>query len=54
MRLITDPKLDRVSGRYCDRLHEAGANQQAYDRRARARLRAVSEQLLRKYRAVAA
>jgi NAD(P)-dependent dehydrogenase (short-subunit alcohol dehydrogenase family) len=45
IRLVTDPKLDGVSGRYFDRLREGKANNQAYDRESRARLRAVSEQL---------
>ena len=45
IRLVTDPKLDGVSGRYFDRLREGKANNQAYDRESRARLRAVSEQM---------
>jgi NAD(P)-dependent dehydrogenase (short-subunit alcohol dehydrogenase family) len=45
IRLVTDPKLDAVSGRYYDRLREARANNQAYDRESRARLRALAEQL---------
>jgi len=45
IRLVTDPKLDGVSGRYYDRLREGRANNQAYDRESRARLRALSEQL---------
>jgi len=35
-RLVTDSKLDAVSGRYYDRLREARANNQAYDRESRA------------------
>jgi NAD(P)-dependent dehydrogenase (short-subunit alcohol dehydrogenase family) len=45
IRLVTDPKLEGVSGRYYDQLRQARANSQAYDRDARARLRALSEQL---------
>jgi NAD(P)-dependent dehydrogenase (short-subunit alcohol dehydrogenase family) len=45
IRLVTDPKLDAVSGRYYDQLREGKANSQAYDRESRARLRAASEQL---------
>jgi NAD(P)-dependent dehydrogenase (short-subunit alcohol dehydrogenase family) len=44
IRQVTDPKLDGISGRYYDQLREARANSQAYDRDARARLRALSEQ----------
>ena len=47
MRLVTDPKLEGVNGRYYDRVRESRANSQAYDRKARARLRALSEQLTR-------
>jgi hypothetical protein len=45
IRLVTDPKLDGVSGRYYDQLREGRANNQAYDPRARAQLRRLSEQL---------
>jgi NAD(P)-dependent dehydrogenase (short-subunit alcohol dehydrogenase family) len=45
IRLVTDPKLDGVSGRYYDQLREGRANNQAYDPRARAELRRLSEQL---------
>ncbi len=45
LRLVIDPALDGVSGRYYDQLHEGRAHRQAYDPEARARLRALSEQL---------
>ena len=45
VRLITDPALERVSGRYFDRTQEARARPEAYDERARARLRAIAERL---------
>ena len=44
-RLVTDPALDAVSGRYFDVLREAKAQPQADDPRARRLLRAASEQL---------
>lgn len=44
-RLVTDPALDAVSGRFFDGLHEARANAQAYDSDARARLKALSDEL---------
>ncbi|MWA01365.1 SDR family NAD(P)-dependent oxidoreductase [Actinomadura sp. LD22] len=44
-RLVTDPALDEVSGRFFDGLHEARANRHAYRSRARARLRELSERL---------
>lgn len=44
-RLVTDPGLETVSGRYFDVLREARAHPQAYDPAARARLRQLSEQL---------
>ncbi|MEV4001175.1 SDR family NAD(P)-dependent oxidoreductase [Actinomadura sp. NPDC049753] len=44
-RLVTDPALDDVSGRFFDGLQEARANAQAYDSDARARLKALSDQL---------
>jgi NAD(P)-dependent dehydrogenase (short-subunit alcohol dehydrogenase family) len=44
-RLISDPALDNVTGRYFDETQEARALPEAYDERARARLRAVAEQL---------
>ncbi|MFJ4187154.1 SDR family NAD(P)-dependent oxidoreductase [Kitasatospora sp. NPDC089509] len=37
-RLVTDPALAGVTGRYYDRLREARANRQAYDLRARTEL----------------
>jgi hypothetical protein len=45
VRLVTDPALDGVTGRYFDQTREARAVSQAYDTRARARLRAIAEQL---------
>jgi NAD(P)-dependent dehydrogenase (short-subunit alcohol dehydrogenase family) len=45
LRLIADPELDGVSGRYFDGTREARANAQAYDADARARLWELSEQL---------
>jgi NAD(P)-dependent dehydrogenase (short-subunit alcohol dehydrogenase family) len=45
MRLISDPTLENVTGRYFDQAEEARAVPQAYDERARARLRAVAERL---------
>ncbi len=45
LALITDPALDNVTGRYFDQIDEARALAQAYDERARARLRAIAEQL---------
>jgi NAD(P)-dependent dehydrogenase (short-subunit alcohol dehydrogenase family) len=44
-RLVTDPELDAVSGRYFDVLREAKADRQAYDAAARRALRAASERL---------
>ncbi|MEV5827249.1 SDR family NAD(P)-dependent oxidoreductase [Spirillospora sp. NPDC052242] len=44
-RLVTDPDLDGVSGRFFDGLDEARADAQAYDADARARLRALSDDL---------
>ncbi|MEV3921444.1 SDR family NAD(P)-dependent oxidoreductase [Actinomadura coerulea] len=44
-RLVTDPALDAVSGRFFDGLQEARANAQAYDSEARARLKALSDEL---------
>jgi hypothetical protein len=45
LRLITDPALEAVSGRNFDQAHEARALAQAYDERARHRLRAIAERL---------
>jgi NAD(P)-dependent dehydrogenase (short-subunit alcohol dehydrogenase family) len=42
LRLAVAPELDGVSGRYFDRLREARANNQAYDRAARRRLWSLS------------
>ena len=47
MQLAADPALDGVSGRFFDRLEESSAASQAYDPDARARLRALSEELTR-------
>ncbi|GAA1787895.1 SDR family NAD(P)-dependent oxidoreductase [Actinomadura chokoriensis] len=44
-RLVTDPALDDVSGRFFNGLREARADDQAYDPAARARLHALSETL---------
>jgi NAD(P)-dependent dehydrogenase (short-subunit alcohol dehydrogenase family) len=44
-RLVTDPALDAVTGRYFDVLSEAKAEPQAYDAAARRALREVSERL---------
>ena len=45
LRLITDPALDDVTGRYFDQTAEAQALDQAYDDQVRGRLRAVAAQL---------
>jgi NAD(P)-dependent dehydrogenase (short-subunit alcohol dehydrogenase family) len=45
VRLISDPALEQVTGRYFDMTRESRALPQAYDQRARARLRTVAEQL---------
>jgi NAD(P)-dependent dehydrogenase (short-subunit alcohol dehydrogenase family) len=45
VRLISDPAMEYVTGRYFDQTQEARALPDAYDERARARLRAVAEQL---------
>jgi NAD(P)-dependent dehydrogenase (short-subunit alcohol dehydrogenase family) len=45
VRLIDDPTLEHVTGRYFDQTQEARAHPQAYDERARARLRGIAEQL---------
>jgi NAD(P)-dependent dehydrogenase (short-subunit alcohol dehydrogenase family) len=44
-RLVTDPQLDDVTGRYFDVLREARAHPQAYDPAARRTLRELSERL---------
>ncbi|HET7505973.1 MAG TPA: SDR family NAD(P)-dependent oxidoreductase [Kofleriaceae bacterium] len=46
MRLICDPSLTGMSGKYFNGMHEATAEAQAYDAEARARLRALSDQLI--------
>jgi NAD(P)-dependent dehydrogenase (short-subunit alcohol dehydrogenase family) len=45
MRLVADPDLAGVTGRYFNRLREARAHVQAYDPEARRRLRELSERL---------
>ncbi|MGA9309234.1 MAG: hypothetical protein WBV74_02555 [Pseudonocardiaceae bacterium] len=45
LRLVIDPTLDGVSGRYYNGQREARADAQAYDPAARARLRTLSDQL---------
>jgi NAD(P)-dependent dehydrogenase (short-subunit alcohol dehydrogenase family) len=45
MRLVADPELDGVTGRYFDRLQEGRARPQAYDADARRKLRELSERL---------
>jgi NAD(P)-dependent dehydrogenase (short-subunit alcohol dehydrogenase family) len=45
LRLIADPALDGVSGRYFDGTEESAAEGQAYDEEARRRLREMSERL---------
>jgi NAD(P)-dependent dehydrogenase (short-subunit alcohol dehydrogenase family) len=44
-RLVAAPQLDEVTGRYYNGTRETRAHEQAYDARARARLREVSEHL---------
>jgi hypothetical protein len=44
-RLVTDPALDGVTGRYFNGAREARADAQAYDPQARRRLRELSERL---------
>jgi NAD(P)-dependent dehydrogenase (short-subunit alcohol dehydrogenase family) len=45
IRLVADPELDGVTGRYFDRTRESRANDQAYDPDARRRLWGLSEEL---------
>ncbi|MGP3925525.1 SDR family NAD(P)-dependent oxidoreductase [Streptomyces sp. 8N616] len=45
IRLITDPSLETVTGRYFDRFTDSRANAQAYDAPARARLADLTEKL---------
>jgi NAD(P)-dependent dehydrogenase (short-subunit alcohol dehydrogenase family) len=44
-RLVVDPELEGVTGRYFDQLDEGSADPQAYDRDARRRLWSLSEEL---------
>jgi NAD(P)-dependent dehydrogenase (short-subunit alcohol dehydrogenase family) len=44
-RLVNDPALDGVTGRYLNRTKEARAEAQAYDRSARRTLREISDRL---------
>jgi NAD(P)-dependent dehydrogenase (short-subunit alcohol dehydrogenase family) len=46
LRLVADPELDGVTGKYFDRLREAGAHPQVYDADARRRLRELSAELV--------
>jgi NAD(P)-dependent dehydrogenase (short-subunit alcohol dehydrogenase family) len=46
LRLVADPDLDGVTGRYYDGQSEESAHPQAYDRGARRRLRELSERLI--------
>jgi hypothetical protein len=46
MRLIADPGLDGVTGRYFDGLREASPNRQAFDADVRAQLRELSDELI--------
>jgi NAD(P)-dependent dehydrogenase (short-subunit alcohol dehydrogenase family) len=47
LRLVADPELDGVSGRFFDGTREAAADPQAYDPEARRRLWEQSERLVR-------
>ncbi|MFJ6016644.1 SDR family NAD(P)-dependent oxidoreductase [Streptomyces sp. NPDC092952] len=49
LRLVADPALDGVTGRYFDRFDERPAHTQAYDTRARARLAEITETLTGPY-----
>jgi NAD(P)-dependent dehydrogenase (short-subunit alcohol dehydrogenase family) len=46
LRLMTDPALDSVTGRYYNGTMESRAESQAYDPRARARLRELTDRLI--------
>ena len=46
VRLIADPELDGVSGRYFDQLEEEAPHSQAYDEDAGRRLWALGEDLV--------
>jgi NAD(P)-dependent dehydrogenase (short-subunit alcohol dehydrogenase family) len=48
IRLVVDPALDGVTGKYFDGLREAKANPQAYDLEVRRLLAAVTEDLVAK------
>jgi NAD(P)-dependent dehydrogenase (short-subunit alcohol dehydrogenase family) len=45
LRLVADPELEEITGRYFNGEQEAGANPQAYDPGARRQLRELSERL---------
>jgi hypothetical protein len=45
-RLVVDPELAGVTGRYFDGLRETRAHEQAYDPEARAALRRLSDELV--------
>jgi NAD(P)-dependent dehydrogenase (short-subunit alcohol dehydrogenase family) len=45
LRLVADPELDAITGRYYNGLREAEPHQQAHDPGARCRLRMLSDQL---------
>jgi NAD(P)-dependent dehydrogenase (short-subunit alcohol dehydrogenase family) len=45
LRLVSDPELDGVTGRYFDGTRESSAHEQAYDTEARRRLWELSEEL---------
>jgi hypothetical protein len=47
VRLVADPALDGVTGRFFDGTDETRADGQAYDEQARRRLWRVSEELTR-------
>jgi NAD(P)-dependent dehydrogenase (short-subunit alcohol dehydrogenase family) len=47
LRLVADPELDGVSGRFFDGTRESSADGQAHDPEARRRLRKASEELTR-------
>jgi NAD(P)-dependent dehydrogenase (short-subunit alcohol dehydrogenase family) len=47
VRLVADPELEGVTGRYFDGMEESSANPQAYDPEARRRLWTLSEELTR-------
>ena len=47
LRLVADPDLDGITGRYFDRQRESRAHSQAYDPDARRQLRELSERLVR-------